>query len=138
MTSNDSPSGGNAPRARPSIVYVDDDSDLLKLVELCFKIFGGTEIATYSDGEKFQQMFEKGAYGILLFDWQMPRLTGIDLADWVRNVQGDSDATVILVTARNVDEESEMIKRLHISGVIPKPFDPHDFATMALALHRKG
>lgn len=123
--------------SRPSIVYVDDDNDLLNLVQLCFEIFGDANLTTCSDGEKFKKTFEKGNYGILLFDWQMPKLTGIDLAEWVRNVEGDDNATVILVTARNLDGEAETIKRLHIAGVIPKPFDPDQFPSLALALHKK-
>lgn len=123
--------------AAPSIVYVDDDDDLLKLTKLCFNMFGGIDIVTCRDVDDFMQRFEKGRFDLLLFDWQMPGMTGIELAEWVRCVKGDTDATIILVTARDIENKAEVMQRMEIAGVIAKPFEPDRLPLMALDLHRR-
>lgn len=131
-------SAGTDPTdSAPSIVYVDDDGDLLKLAKLCFNVFGDTDIETCEDVNDFMRMFEKGRFSVMLFDWQMPDMTGIELAEWVRRVQGDIDSTVILVTARDVDKEAGAIEKLHIAGVIAKPFEPDALPSLTFAMHRK-
>lgn len=138
MTATGTPTSNNPADPEPSIIYVDDDDDLLRLASLCFSLFGGTDIASFSDVIEFQDIFEKGRFSILLFDWQMPHMTGIELAEWVRKVKGDGDATIVLVTARDVRREADVMQRLRIAGVIAKPFEPDELPSRVLAMHQNN
>ncbi len=114
----------NIPSDGSNIIYVDDDDDLRQLVELSFRFFGDQEICACANGEEFLKLYRPGKFNLVLLDWQMPRLTGMDLANWVRSNIGDDRATIIFITARDCSGERQKLHDLKVAGVIDKPFEP--------------
>jgi len=61
-----------------NILLADDDPDMLRLLEQLLRR-AGYAVRTVADGQEALEAIESECPDILLTDWEMPRLTGIDL-----------------------------------------------------------
>jgi sigma-B regulation protein RsbU (phosphoserine phosphatase) len=88
-----------------SILIVDDD-------ELERALIGdrldarGFEVAHAADGREALAMLEKQSFPVLLIDWQMPVMDGIELTERLR-ARGMADTYIIMLTARDSNFDYE-------------------------------
>ena len=68
---------------------------------------GGTSVCAVEDGQKAWEHFPReGAFDMLITDWEMPHLTGVDLVRQVRGRKGDDYSYIILLTSRSDKSDS--------------------------------
>jgi len=117
------------------VLVVDDDPDIRDLVR--FKLEAeGHELFTAADGEAGLAAAREHQPDLVLADWTMPRLTGIEMLARLRADPAIADIPFVLLTARaqHVDEPG-------IDGFIAKPFGLDDLTAgvdAALARGRSG
>jgi CheY-like chemotaxis protein len=104
------------------ILIVDDDPDLLRLLEdsigLCC---AGCEVVRASDGRAALEQLERQPFDLILTDYQMPGMNGLELAIAVH--QTSPGTPVVLVTAhRSADWLQERTRSLDLAGYLQKPF----------------
>ncbi|MHC4259182.1 MAG: response regulator [Planctomycetota bacterium] len=63
---------------------------------------------------------------IIVTDFQMPVMTGLELVEKIRQNQDTKNIPVILLTARNFAIEDEQKESLQISDCLSKPFSPKE------------
>ncbi len=106
------------------ILMVDDDEVLLETASDTLKSLG-TKPETADSGEKalekIQQKKNQGKlYDLIIIDWKMPGISGIDLTARIRETAG-KDISIILVSAYDWSQIENNAREAGADGVISKP-----------------
>lgn len=67
-------------------------------------------------------MLTREKVGLILSDWNMPRVSGLDLLKKVRASSGHSSTPFIMVTAERMEQNVVQAVQEGVSGYIKKPF----------------
>ncbi len=120
-----------------SIVIVEDSKPMRNLIKRSLKKadFGDQPIREAGNGIDALRLIREEQPDVVLTDWNMPQMNGIELLKELRK-QG-CDVTVGFVTSEQSDEMRDEAIREGASFLIGKPFTPEAFNTN-LAKHLKG
>jgi len=108
------------------ILLVDDDEWIRDSLSLFFEA-EGCELLTFETAEEGLEAVEHKAYDIVISDYKLPGMDGLEFLKRVKEKQ--PNAFEILITAY---ANSEILKEAKMSGVqdiIPKPFSSEDVET---------
>lgn len=105
------------------IIAVDDDTASLRLLEKRLKDLGH-DVLTATGGEQALNLLDGTDARVVVCDWDMPGMTGIDVARRIRSAGYDRYVYVMLVTAHSGREA--LIEGLHAGAdeFLTKPVDP--------------
>lgn len=108
------------------ILLCDDEIHILRAAE--FKLArAGYDVGCATDGQQAWEAIEQERPDILITDFQMPRLNGLDLIERVRANPQTSDLAVIVLTAKGFEvSPQEMAQRWGVTAVLGKPFSPRE------------
>lgn len=103
------------------ILIVDDAKDILFLLMHSVKRLGPDyEVITASDGASAMEQLQKQKFDLVITDYMMPGLTGIDLVQAVRSVMPETP--IVLMTAHDTRSVRDTVEALKLGGFIGKPF----------------
>ncbi len=106
-----------------SILIVDDYNTMRRIVRNLLKQLGFENADEAADGtEAFKKMQEK-SYGLVVSDWNMQPMTGLELLKLVRADAKLKDTPFIMVTAESKPENVIIAKQAGVSNYIVKPFN---------------
>ncbi len=108
------------------VLAVEDQSQSRKVLQLCLKELGISQIYTANDGaEALDFMGTCGdLINMIICDWNMPKMSGLELLRQIRSA--DPDLPFIMVTGR-ADHDSVMDAKLDgVSAYVAKPFSVSD------------
>ena len=105
------------------ILIVDDYKTMLRIVRNLLKRVGFENVDEAAGGtEAFNKMKEK-KYGLVISDWNMEPVTGLDLLKKVRGNGSTKDIPFIVITAESTAENVIATKEAGVSNYIVKPFN---------------
>lgn len=107
------------------ILVAEDDPVARKILEKTLTK-EGHEVVSVENGRKAFDLFKQRFFPIILTDWMMPEMDGIDLCRAVRNHQASGYVFVIILTAK--DSKDDIVTGLN-SGAddyVHKPFNPSE------------
>jgi DNA-binding response OmpR family regulator len=111
-----------------TVLVIDDDPDICGLVE--FKLSrAGMEVFSESNGETGLAVAEELLPDLVLVDWMMPRLTGIEVCRRLRAGPRTAGILLILLTAKAQDADLEFAMAACANDYIVKPFSPRDLVS---------
>jgi DNA-binding response OmpR family regulator len=113
------------PMAR--VLIVDDDPDIRALVTYRLSA-SGYEVISAGDGEAGLAAAREHVPDLVLADWMMPRLTGVEMCTRMRADPAIAGIPVILLTARADDVATRTGWDAGIDEYITKPFSPRELA----------
>ena len=105
----------------PTILVIDDDVMICEILErMLSEVF---EVTAMSDPKEVLGKINELKYDIVMTDFMMPHVSGLDIADRVKEVSPETP--VILITANgNVDEKiKQALNNKTFDEMISKPFD---------------
>ena len=103
------------------ILYVEDEAHLREEIALILE-FEDHDVQTASDGQYGLEMYDEFKPDLIITDIKMPRLTGLDMLERIRE-RGDEDKTPAIVTsAFALREWKERAAGLGVSAYLTKPF----------------
>jgi len=103
------------------ILIVDDAKDILFLLQLSLKKLGSDfEVSTAMDGPAALEKIRQEKFALVLADYMMPGMTGIDLAREIRQVAPNT--RLVLMTAYDTPLLREQVQSMALSGFVSKPF----------------
>ena len=71
--------------SKVSVLVVDDASFIRDLVKKCLRnYFPGIKLEDAVNGKKAQSILMREAYDLVLCDWEMPEMSGLELLTWCR------------------------------------------------------
>ncbi|MCL6414330.1 response regulator [Aestuariirhabdus sp. Z084] len=104
------------------VLVVDDASFIRDLVKKTVRgQFPHFVVEDAINGRKAQVMLQKDPYDLILCDWEMPELSGLELLQWMRNEQS-LDTPFIMVTSRGDRDNVVAAVQSGVSEYIGKPF----------------
>jgi len=105
------------------ILVVDDATFIRDLVKKGLRsYFPGADIEDAADGRKAQQILAHSRFDLILCDWEMPEMSGLELLNWCRIEGALSDVPFIMVTSRSDKENVVQAIQAGVSDYIGKPF----------------
>src|SRR5690348_4804152 len=102
------------------ILLVDDDIDSLYLLGFFLEVEGFDVVAT-SHGINALEILEKESFRMMITDFNMPKMNGLELATTVR--ERHPDIPIVLITGNSMAEVAEKCAMAGISEIFPKPID---------------
>ena len=106
-----------------NILLVEDEKDLLCLIQKYFKK-NGLYVRAYTNPllalEEFMKNIDDNGYDLVISDFRMPEMNGIELATLIRKM--NKYIPIILMTAYDaIDIDPFVLKFLNIDDIITKP-----------------
>lgn len=103
------------------ILIVDDAKDIVFLLMHSVKRLGPEyEVITANDGATALELIQKQKFDLIITDYMMPGVTGVDLAQAARKVSPDTQ--VVLMTAHDTRGMRDTVEALNLGGYVGKPF----------------
>ncbi len=122
-----------------TVLVVDDDADIRELILWKLRNAGYTAIAAV-DGQAGLVAASGGPDGtgdlpdLILVDWMMPRMTGIELCEALRDNPLTAAIPIILLTAKAQESEVERGFAVGVDDYIVKPFSPREMLSRVQAV----
>ncbi len=110
------------------VLVVDDFATMRRIVKGVLKQLGFTKIIEAEDGSAALGELKKEAVGLIVSDWNMPKMTGLDLLKAVRGNDSLKKIPFIMVTAEGQKENVIEAVKAGVSNYVVKPFTPETFS----------
>jgi two-component system phosphate regulon response regulator PhoB len=126
-----------AEKIRSRVLVVEDESDLVVMLRYNLEKEGFTVAAT-GDGEEALLLVEEQAPDIILLDWMVPMVSGIEVCRRLRRNPDTRDIPIIMLTARG--EEDDRVRGLNAGAddYVTKPFSPGELIARVHAVLRRS
>jgi two-component system, OmpR family, response regulator len=118
----------------PTVLLVEDDVDVVRVVRAYLER-EGFAVQVESDGESGLRRALADPPALVLLDWMLPRLSGLDVLRRLRQTQA---TPVILLTARNDELDRVIGLELGADDYVVKPFSPRELVARVRAVLRRG
>lgn len=105
------------------ILLVDDYQTVLRIMQTLMRRAGFAEIDTAGDGEEALAKMRERKYGLVITDWYMAPVNGLELVKQVRADEALKGTPIILVTGEGSPENFKTANDAGASGYVLKPFD---------------
>ncbi|MFQ5763721.1 MAG: phosphate regulon transcriptional regulator PhoB [Rhodospirillales bacterium] len=122
---------------KPSILIVEDDPALVELLEYNLES-AGFETAVVADGEAALLAIEEAPPDLVILDWMLPTMSGIEVCRQIRARPDHRSLPVIMLTARS--EEADRVRGLDTGAddYVVKPFSPNELTARINAVLRRS
>ena len=105
------------------ILIVDDYKTMLRIIRNLLKQLGFNNVEEATDGSMALQKLRDKAFGLVISDWNMEPMTGLQLLREVRSDIKLKELPFIMVTAESKTENVVAAKEAGVSNYIVKPFN---------------
>jgi two-component system, OmpR family, alkaline phosphatase synthesis response regulator PhoP len=107
------------------VLVADDEIHIIHVVAIKLRN-NGYEVISASNGAEAYELACRENPDIVVTDYQMPLMTGIELIEKMRADDRTRNTPVILLTARSFAITQEMQESLGVSNCLSKPFSPKE------------
>ena len=103
------------------ILVIDDEEHILELLKFNLEL-SGFDVCVSTEANQTIELIGREKPDLLLLDWMLPKISGIDILKKIRQDEDIYDLPVIMLTAKNM--ENDKIQGLNVGAddYIPKPF----------------
>lgn len=111
-----------------NVLVVDDAAFIRDLIKKAMReSYPGFKIQEASDGRKGQSILKSGTIDLVLCDWEMPEMSGLELITWMREQERYKNTPFMMITSRG--DRDHVIKAVTagVSDYIGKPFTRDNF-----------
>ncbi len=119
--------------ASPLVLAVDDEPGILRLMRLELSA-QGFRVITAAAGREALEAAEEKRPDVVLLDIVLPDMTGIEV---MRRLREETDAAIILVTAKDSDADKVRGLEMGADDYIVKPFSPDEMGARIRAVLRR-
>jgi DNA-binding response OmpR family regulator len=116
------------------ILVVDDDLALSDVLAFAVRR-AGFEVANAHDGISALEMFSKESPDLIVLDWGLPRMDGLEVCTRIRS---ESDVPIVMLTVRDTDDNVIAALEAGADEYIIKPFSPRHLIARIRALLRRA
>jgi two-component system, chemotaxis family, chemotaxis protein CheY len=105
------------------VLIVDDYNTMLRIIRNLLKQIGFEDVDEATDGSAALEKMRDKKYGLVISDWNMEPMTGIELLREVRANESLARTPFIMVTAESKTENVIAAKKAGVNNYIVKPFN---------------
>jgi two-component system, chemotaxis family, chemotaxis protein CheY len=124
--------------ANLKFLVVDDFSTMRRIVKNLLQELGYAKIEEADDGTTALPMLKSGDFDLLITDWNMPSMPGLELLKQVRADPKLAKMPVLMVTAEAKREQIVEAAQAGVSGYIIKPFTAQTLSEKLAKILQKG
>lgn len=117
-----------------AILIVDDYKTMLRIIRNLLRQLGFANVDEASDGATALQKLRRGDFGLVISDWNMEPMTGLQLLKEVRTDSKLKSTPFIMVTAESKTENVIAAKKAGVNNYIVKPFNAATLKTKMTAV----
>jgi len=120
-----------------AILLIEDEPEIRDMLRFSLTR-AGFEVATAESAEAALTALDGRLPGLLIIDWMLPGMSGVDLAKRLRQDEHTAHLPMIMLTARS--EETDKLKSFDsgIDDYMTKPFSPRELIARVKALLRRS
>lgn len=120
-----------------SILVVEDEQEVRELLNYTISR-AGYDVETVADAESALSALDQKLPDLMLIDWMLPQMSGIELARRLLNDEVTKQIPMIMLTARS--EEADKLKSFEsgLDDYVTKPFSPRELNARIKALLRRS
>ena len=116
------------------ILLIEDDAKLSENIKKGLKAYG-FRVDSAKDGEDGLYIAQNNKYDVMIVDWMLPKLSGIDLVKKIRK-EGIKTPVLILTAKSGIDDKVEGLEVA--DDYLTKPFDFEELVARLKALYRRS
>ncbi|MGY9004624.1 MAG: response regulator, partial [Alphaproteobacteria bacterium] len=122
---------------RPCVLVVEDEADIATLIKYNLDS-AGFDVTTAMDGEEALLVTREHHFDLILLDWMLPLVSGIEICRQLRQRPDTKGVPIIMLTARG--EENARIQGLNAGAddYVTKPFSPKELIARIHAVLRRA
>ncbi len=105
-----------------TVLVVDDFSTMRRIVRNILRELDFKDILEADDGSSAVEILKTQKVDLIVSDWNMPKMTGLDLLKFVRSNEPTKDLPFLMVTAEAQKENIVEAVKAKVSNYIIKPF----------------
>src|SRR5262245_16528992 len=126
----------SGPHSR--VLIVEDERDISELMSLHLKR-EGHEVTVVDNGEEALRNLDGNSYGLLVLDWMLPGVSGLELCKKIRGrAQTAASVPILMVTARAHASDIVLGLEMGADDYLTKPFEIPIFLARVRALLRRA
>ncbi|MBI5847714.1 MAG: response regulator [Nitrospirae bacterium] len=111
------------------VIVIDDEPFILMMIEDKLKK-AKIDVTTLRESKNALEVIKKNMPDLIILDWMMPELSGIDLCKMIKADPGLKDIPVFMLTAKGQDSDEQQGLQCGVSRYITKPFSPRSLLEM--------
>ncbi len=116
------------------VLLIEDDVKLLQNIKMGLKQ-QGFRVDTAKDGEEGLYLAQNNKYDVLIVDWMLPKLSGLDL---IKQLRKEGNRTPVLILTAKSDIEDKVEGLQVADDYLTKPFDFAELIARIKALYRRS
>ena len=121
------------------VLVADDLRSMRNVIKSILRNIGFSDIYEAEDGQQSLNLLRKESMQLVVCDWNMPRMTGLDLLEAMRADNDLADIPFIMVTAENSKERITQAIQAGTDEYVVKPFNEETLRKkIANALRRRS
>ncbi len=120
----------------PSVLVVEDEKEIVTLLRYNLEK-EGYEVTEANDGEEAMMLASEKQPDLVLLDWMLPQISGIEVCRQLRSLPETRNVPIIMLTARG--EEADRIRGLDTGAddYVSKPFSVNELLARVRAVMRR-
>ena len=120
-----------------TILIADDEPNQLELMDYNLRN-AGFSIIKASNGLDALELIENNTPDLIILDWMMPKMSGIDVCRTLRSRSETKLLPIIILSARSEDSDKSLGLDTGADDYISKPFSPKELLSRVKALLRRA
>ncbi|WP_020616250.1 response regulator transcription factor [Paenibacillus daejeonensis] len=107
-------------------ILLAEDEPVLRMLVVDSLEDEGYDIDEACDGEEAIDKIKTKDYDLIILDYMMPKMTGIEVIEQARLLPDKSAAKILMLSAKNQQAEQDKVMAAGADGFMSKPFSPLD------------
>jgi len=105
------------------VMIVDDEPFVVRMLKDKFQN-AGLHVVSASNGKEAIELAHREQPHLIIMDWMMPEMNGIDACETIRSSPAHAKTPIIMLTAKGQEVDERKGKEVGCSHYITKPFSP--------------
>lgn len=118
------------------ILVVDDEAAIRDMIRTCLEL-AGFKVVLCANGHLAQQMIQQDPPTLIILDWMMPMLSGLELTRRLKRDKQTSAIPIIMLTAKEQEQDRVMGLEEGMDDYMAKPFSPRELVARVKAVLRR-
>ena len=120
----------------PNVLVVEDEVAIARLIQFGLEQ-AGFDVQMAESAEDAKVLIDERLPDVVLLDWMLPKMSGVQFAKLLRQNERTSDLPIIMLTARGEESDKETGLNLGADDYVTKPFSPRELVARIKALLRR-
>jgi two-component system, chemotaxis family, chemotaxis protein CheY len=105
------------------ILTVDDSATMRRIIKNQLKQSGFVDVDEAENGREALGLLGRTQYDLLITDWNMPEMCGLDLVKEVRRTEPIKAIPILMITTVSAKEDIVSALKAGVNNYVVKPFD---------------